>query len=1061
MRLLVLAPHPDDDVLGCGGWIHRLTAEGRSRIRVVFLTSGGLAGEVSQREREALAALNTLGVSDAQFWRFPDGALPESAVVGERILDLVQGWRPNTIALPSTHDAHPDHRRLTRVALNHLTGKWAGELLFYETTQPISQPNHYVAIDLDVKLAALQHHASQLALYDYVRTTKAIASLRGTAMGTLAAEAFISFVWDGSSQAFFTDRPLVSVVMRSDDVALLNVAIASLEAQIYDPIELIIVWHGCEPKPVIQTWLRHFVIRGPGGRAANLNAGLDQAQGRFLAFLDQDDVLLPDHLATLVGEMDATPTPDLVHARYQVATCMRESLAIRVLSTADPAGEDRPSASLLIENHIPIHSYLIERKTARALRFDESLDAYEDWDFLIRLSLSGAVFRFCDAVLCEYRIYPTENEDATLLASHSRKGFLPQMARIQAKLEGPLQSQAFRPLQELARSLLHQGDTRRDQITDLRKQVADLTLEVAQHTQTQSSLARWSHTLLGDHADSDSDEIINRLAARAFSDGPWFDIVVPVYNPVPEFLDDCVKSVLAQHYPRWTLWLVDDGSTDPAVVERLATWAESCATSAADANRTTTQQIRVNLCADNHGIVAVTNRGVALGEAPWVVFVDHDDRLHPQALLELAACIETRAGLDLVYTDSRTVDRTGAPLTTLHKPDWSPETLWHINYINHLCAVRREAFNRVGGLLPGTDGSQDWDLVLRVGQRSGSNVAHISKVLYDWRVSEHSVAYRSSIKPYAITAAARAVAPILADVVGSSLKTESAVARAGLRHRWKGTLQPLTVIIPTHDNATDLAALLSFLHRLDRTDLSIVLMANNVHSADMLNLLQHWSQVPRMTIRHHDKAFNWSELNNVACKSVTTPDLLFLNDDIELGALDTLDHLQSHLALDPKIGAVGALLRYPNADGGDIQHDGVITHPQWVARNISNPADCSALYVPRNVAAVTGACLLTRREAFEAVGGFEPALASSFNDVDYCLKLRQSGYRIMQASDVQAVHRESRSRGAVDSVAKLKQLEAELHWMQRRWGDMLVDQCNLRETDRYMGSLIVNIPASP
>ena len=135
----------------------------------------------------------------------------------------------------------------------------------------------------------------------------------------------------------------------------------------------------------------------------------------------------------------------------------------------------------------------------------------------------------------------------------------------------------------------------------------------------------------------------------------------------------------------------------------------------------------------------------------------------------------------------------------------------------------------------------------------------------------------------------------------------------------------------------------------------------------------------------------------------------------------------------------------------------MVTDLEWIARNITHADDCSAIRIPRNVAAVTGACLLTHRAAWQAVGGFETDLAVSFNDVDYCLKLRERGWRIMQASDVVAVHRESRTRGELDSEAKRKQIIAEMKWMQKRWGDALTDRCSARETDRYRGSLIMHV----
>ena len=1021
--------------------MHGLQTEGRNRIKVVFITSGDLGGDSMQREQEARAGLETLGVSDCDFWRYPDGQLPENAALGERMVKLVRDWRPDSIALPSPFETHPDHRRLTRVTLHHLTQQWRGDLLFYETVHPMTQPNHSVPIDLDVKLRALNHHASQLRQYDYVRNTTALANLRGIALGVPAAEGFLAFYWDGSAQNFFTDRPLVSVIIRSNDVGFLAIAIASLEAQIYDPIEAIIVWHGAmeEPLPQLNTWLRHRVVRGAGGRSANLNKGLECVQGRYLVFLDHDDVIFPEHIATLVAEMDAPSAPDLVHARYQINLCERIGNTVQVRSKGKPEGKYRPAHSLLIENHIPIHSYLIDSKTARALRFDETLDAYEDWDFLIRFALSGARLRFCEDVLCEYRIYPESEAENDLASYHERKGFVAQAQRLQAKLATTLVTQAHEPLRSTAFRLQHQYDKQQETITDLRQQIQTLERDLAEQKARAEEL--------------EHEQKLHQVAVNGMQNGTHLDVVIPVYNTVPEFLEACIASIQNQLYPHWTLWLIDDGSTDATTLQRLNGYAHDA-------------RIRIHHCAQNGGIVTATNIGVALGNAPWLVFVDHDDIVHPHALAELAMEIQTNIHkeLDLIYTDSRTIDRTGAPLTTLHKPDWSPETLWHVNYINHLCAIRRTAWETVGGLRPETNGSQDWDILLRVAHRSGDNVAHIPRVLYDWRVSEHSVSYRSSVKPYAMTAAVRAVQPLLEETLGVPLHTEPSTERAGLLHSWKVPPQPLTVVIPTHDNAEDLAPLLQFLHDLPRDDVFITIVANNVRPSGnlaMLELLAHWETMPRVRVLHHDIPFNWPELNNLACQTgihpVDTPQILFLNDDIELLSPDTIDQLQAHLAFDERIGAVGALLHYPESEGGGIQHDGVLTGFEWIARNITHADDCSAIRIPRNVAAVTGACLLTRRAAWEAVGGFETDLAVSFNDVDYCLKLRERGWRIMQASDVVAIHRESRTRGELDSEAKRDQIIAEMEWMQKRWGNALTDRCSARETDRYRGSLIMHV----
>jgi GT2 family glycosyltransferase len=208
-----------------------------------------------------------------------------------------------------------------------------------------------------------------------------------------------------------------------------------------------------------------------------------------------------------------------------------------------------------------------------------------------------------------------------------------------------------------------------------------------------------------------------------------------------------------------------------------------------------------------------------------------------------------------------------------------------------------------------------------------------------------------------------------------------------------------------------------------------------------------------------DRPFNWSALNNAAVHGCDAPWLLFLNDDVALAAVDTLARLARYLTLDPAIGAVGAFLTH-DPHGLQPQHDGIATDPRWIARNVVSESDGSGFGVPRNVSAVTGACMLTRRAAFEACGGFDEQFAVSFNDVDYCLQLRKLGWRIVQASDVHAVHREYATRGVLDTSAKRRQLESEMAAMRAKWGDALVERYRLNYDREVAATRIVRLEAA-
>lgn len=240
-------------------------------------------------------------------------------------------------------------------------------------------------------------------------------------------------------------------------------------------------------------------------------------------------------------------------------------------------------------------------------------------------------------------------------------------------------------------------------------------------------------------------------------------------------------------------------------------------------------------------------------------------------------------------------------------------------------------------------------------------------------------------------------------------------------------------------------------------------MANRVDPTDTQthHLLSQVATWPNARVVHDDRPFNWAALNNAAARQCTTPWVLFLNDDVEWAQPDTLQQLARYLTLSPAIGAVGMRLMYAPQDGGSIQHDGIVTstNPRQVAHNIRTTEQCAGLHMPRNVSAVTGACMLTPMSAFNQCGGFDERFAISFNDVDYCLHLRCLGYRIVQASDVEGIHHESRTRGLPDSSAKISEILTAGQCLVNRWGDLLAERHSLTYQRDFVASFIVQVPA--
>ncbi|GAB3360977.1 MULTISPECIES: glycosyltransferase [Giesbergeria] len=1044
MRLLVLAPHPDDELLGCAALIMNTLNQG-GVVKVVVITNGGLGGDPQIRQQELQAGLAVLQAPPAQCWEHQDGALPLNQAIQERYRALVSAYHPTDIALPAPSESHPDHRRLTRGVVAALTQHWSGELWFYETTSPLPYPNHIEPLLLERKLQALACHASQQAQYDYQAHTQGLATLRGAAIAAPHGEAYVRYMWDGSEQNFFENRPLVSVVVRADDPALLAVALLSLAEQSYDQLEVVVVWHGSTWPTEGPTTVPIRVVQGPGPRAANLNAGIAAAQGEYLAFLDQDDVWLPDHLALLVTELEAAPLLDLAYGDYRLATCDYQKGKVQVLDTGEPLGQDWRAGRLLAGNHIPLHSYVCRTRLAQRLRFDEALEAYEDWDFLVRAELEGCTFRRVPELVCEYRQYPKPGEKADLQTQHERKGYLVWRQAVLRKIVERLSLASLERLVNLVDALESERNTaqKRAQEHATQAQRSQQALQHGQNTLTQ--LHRWADLLAPGSIASSS---LSRLVGQAFQAGPTFAIILPVCDPAPEFLTEAVHSVLQQTYPHWQLCIADDASTHPPVLALL----EQLKNLAAQDPR-----LRIQHRPQRGGIVAASQTAIALAQADWVAFLDHDDRLDPDALLEMAGCIRSHPDLECLYTDSRMIDRNGALLHTYHKPDWAPETLLHLNYINHLTAVRHDVLTQVGGLREGLDGSQDWDLWLRLAARPQLQVRHIALPLYDWRATETSVAYAVSAKPYVLEAACRSVSLHLQNQGLQHVHSQPAKQGAGLRHQWEAPLEPLTVVILTHHNPEDLARLLTSLQQQDYPSLQVLLVCNNVSADDhataqLVALAQHQTG---WRVLYDNRPFNWAALNNTAARHAITPWLLFLNDDVELKAPTTLTQLARYLTLDTGIGIVGARLEYDPQDGGGLQHDGIATDVGWGARNIVDERDGKGLNIPRNVSAVTGACLLTRRTVFDACGGFDERFAVSFNDVDFNLHVRQLGWRVVQASDVTCIHRESRTRGVMNTDAQRTQLQQESQLLRDKWKDFLQETYRLHYQMRYAGTHII------
>jgi O-antigen biosynthesis protein len=521
----------------------------------------------------------------------------------------------------------------------------------------------------------------------------------------------------------------------------------------------------------------------------------------------------------------------------------------------------------------------------------------------------------------------------------------------------------------------------------------------------------------------------HRLAGLA--DPPLVSVAMATYETPERYLREAIASVQAQIYPHWELCIADDASASPDVRRILAEEA------GAD------ERIKVTYRERNGHISAALNSALALAAGEFVAFLDHDDRLPENALAEVALELGRHPDAELVYSDEDKLDTRGRRCEPYFKPDWNPELLESANYVCHLTVLRRELVDRVGGLREGFEGSQDYDLVLRATGEidDPDRIRHIPRVLYHWRRHWRSTAMRQGSKSYAFAAAERALAERHAED-GVEVEAGPVPGTYHLRHPLPARPPLVTLIVPTRDGHERLRRCVesietqsTYRHR------ELLVVDNGSTNPDTRDYLAELATRAGTRVLSYGGRFNFSAINNLAAGKAKGDVLAFVNDDVEAVSRDWLEEMLGH-AVRAQIGAVGAKLTYPD---GRIQHAGVALGIGGVAGHThrrfpdGDPGYFSRLVCTQAVSAVTAACMLLRREVFEAAGGFdEENLAIAFNDIDLCLRVRELGFRNVWTPYAVLRHAESSSRGYERTPSKRIRFAVEARYMKRRWGSALV-----------------------
>jgi len=497
-----------------------------------------------------------------------------------------------------------------------------------------------------------------------------------------------------------------------------------------------------------------------------------------------------------------------------------------------------------------------------------------------------------------------------------------------------------------------------------------------------------------------------------FARRPRISIVMPVYNVEPRWLRHAVASVFRQTYPDWELCIVDDASTDPATRRAIRRLEKRC-----DPSR-----MRIVWRSANGGIATATNDGIDAATGDFIGFLDNDDELHPQALAYVVEVINEDALVDVIYTDQDKIDARGRHFQQFYKPDWSPWYFRGAMYVGHFLVVKSDLARLTGPWDSSLDYVADFDFMLRASEHA-VRIRHIPRILYSWRALQSSGASHSDAKPGTGVQQCRAVNAHL-QRMNLALRAEphpTLPHRVVLRPVPMEHAPKVTVIIPTKDKPELIGRCLSTLfEKSSYPRWDVVVVDTGSTEARAVEILGRWerdkpTQFKRILL---PGPFNYSRANNVAVAQSDGEMLLFLNNDTEIIQPDWMEQMVM-LASVENVGAVGAQLIYPN---GTVQHAGVALGLRGTADHVMRglPADgdgyAGSMCCVREVAAVTAACMMVRRNAFLRAGGFDEYYGTHYQDVDLCLALVRQGYSNLYAAGSRVVHHESASRGSTYDV---------------------------------------------
>ena len=524
---------------------------------------------------------------------------------------------------------------------------------------------------------------------------------------------------------------------------------------------------------------------------------------------------------------------------------------------------------------------------------------------------------------------------------------------------------------------------------------------------------------------------LEKQKKTSFGYRPKISFVVPLYKTPEKYLRRLTESFQEQTYSNWELCFSDGSGAQSPLTELL--------------KELTAKDNRIKYVSHEESlqISENTNSAIEIATGDFIAFADHDDELTPNALFECVKAINEKPQTLVIYTDEDKMSMDGHKFFQPHfKPDYNPDLLCTVNYICHLFVVSRKVIEKVGGLRSEFDGAQDYDFVLRcVEAVKDEEICHIPKILYHWRCHEDSTAENPESKLYAFEAGRRAVQAHY-ERTGIHAEVFKGEYLGLYRTKFIRDHDPLiSIIIPNKDHIDDLKRCMESIEQKStyKNYEYIIVENNSTDSATFEYYKKLEAENPKVRMVYWDGVFNYSAINNYGASFAKGEYLLLLNNDTEIINPDCLEELLGY-CMRKDVGAVGARLYY---EDDTIQHAGVvigfggIAGHCFVQQKRGTTGYCHRIICAQDYSAVTAACMMVKKSAFDAVGGLSEELAVAFNDIDFCMKLRKAEYLIVYNPYAELYHYESKSRGLEDTPEKVARFNKEIATFEKKWPEIL------------------------